>query len=223
MPILSEGIVLPAPSRADRKIQSVSKWHCTTHAVRGAGAGTRMQGEGKLEMDHQSLQYAQPDVADVVEQALFKFGWRNEKRHVFDMVVTKTSGQRVAFTVKPTSGLESKDFLGNMEVVAWWVQKKKFASSVRLLTEADIDPIALHNANLNTALYDSDSDANATVRSVACQLRGAISIKALTDEVGLKERGYRAILRLISKRELQPLHHECTTPQTLIQWKGQQS
>ncbi len=99
MPIFSEGIVLPAPSRADRKIQSVSKWHCTTHAVRGAGAGTRMQGEGKLEMDHQSLQYAQPDVADVVEQALFKFGWRNEKRHVFDMIVIKTSGERVACTV----------------------------------------------------------------------------------------------------------------------------
>ncbi len=94
MPIFSEGIVLPAPSRADRKIQNASKWHCTTHAVRGAGPGTRMQGESKLEMDHQSLQFAQPDVADVVEQALFEFGWRNEKRHFFDMVVTKTSGER---------------------------------------------------------------------------------------------------------------------------------
>lgn len=223
MPIFSEGTVLPAPSRADRKIQSVSKWHCTTNAVRGAGAGTRMQGEGKLEMDHQSLQYAQLDVADVVEQALFKFGWRNEKRHVFDMIVTKTSGERIACTVRPTSGLESKDFLGKMEVVAWWVQEKKFASSVRLLTEADIDPITLHNANLSTALHDSEPDAEAAVREVASHLRGAISIKALTDEVGLKERGYRAILRLISKRELQPVHHERTTPKTLIQWKGQKS
>lgn len=50
-----------------------------------------MQGESKLEADHQALQYAQPDVEDVVEQALFKFGWRDEKRHVFDMLVTKTT------------------------------------------------------------------------------------------------------------------------------------
>jgi hypothetical protein len=220
MPIFSEGIVLPAPSRADRKIQNVSKWHCTAHAVRGDGAGTRMQGESKLEMDHQSLQFAQPDVADVVEQVLFEFGWRNEKRHVFDMVVTKTSGELVAMTVKPTSRLESKDFLGKMEVVAWWVQEKKFASSVRLLTEADIDRVALHNANMNAAVHDSDPDAEDAVRSVACHLRGAISIKTLTDDVGLKERGYRAILRLIKKRELQPLKHERTTPQTLIEWKG---
>ncbi len=96
MPIFSEGTVLPAPSRADRKIQNVSKWHCTAHTVRGDGAGTRMQGESKLEMDHQAIQFAQPDVADVVEQAEFVFGWRNEKRHVFDMMVTKKSGERVS-------------------------------------------------------------------------------------------------------------------------------
>ncbi|WP_197410080.1 hypothetical protein [Phaeobacter sp. CECT 5382] len=223
MPSFSEGIVLPAPSRADRKIQNVSKWHCTVHTVRGRGAGTRMQGESKLEADHQALQYAQPDVADVVEQALFKFGWRDEKRHVFDMLVTKTNGERVACTVKPTSRLHSKDFLSKMEVVAWWVQKKEFASSVRLLTEADIDQVALHNANLNAAVHDSDPEAENAVRAIACHLGGAITIKTLTDEVGLKERGYRAILRLISKRELQSLRHERTTPQTLIQWKGFQS
>jgi len=223
MPVFSDGIVLPAPSRADRKIQSSSKWHCTAHAVRGDGSGFRMQGEGKLEMDHQSIQFARPDVADVVEQVLFSFGWRNEKRHVFDMLVTKTTGERVACTVKPTSQLHSKDFLGTMQVVAWWVREKQFAASVRLLTEADIDRIALHNANLNAAVHDNDPDAEAAVRKVARHLRGAISIKTLTDEVGLKARGYRAILRLISKRELQPVRHEQTTPQTLIEWKGPRS
>tara|TARA_R110002110_G_scaffold172706_2_gene375502 strand:+ start:995 stop:1666 length:672 start_codon:yes stop_codon:yes gene_type:complete len=223
MPNLSEGTVLPAPSRADRKIQNASKWHCTVHAVRGGGAGTRMQGESKLEADHQSLQFAQPDVEDVVEQALFKFGWRNEKRHTFDMLVTKTSGERVACTVKPTSHLNSKDFLGKMEVVAWWVEEKKFASSVRLLTEADIDRVALHNANMNAAVHDRDPDAENAVRAVARHFRGAISIKALTDKIDLQERGYRAILQLISKRELQPLRHERITPQTLIQWNGIQS
>ncbi len=223
MKIFSKGTVLPAASRADRKIQNASKWHCTVHAVRGRGHGTRMQGESKLEADHQSIQFDQFDVGDVVEQVLFKFGWRDEKCHVFDMLVTKTNNKRVAYTVKPTSQLESKDFLGKMQEVAWWVQEKKFASSVRLLTEADIDTIALHNANLSAAVQDGDPEALVAVRMVARRLRGAITIKALTDEVGLKARGYRAILKLISDRELQPVNHERTTPQTLVAWKGLQS
>ncbi|WP_145953388.1 hypothetical protein [Oceaniglobus indicus] len=223
MPIFSEGTVLPEHSRADRKIQNVSKWHCTAHAVRGAGPGRRMQGESKLEMDHQAIQFLQPDVVDVVEQVEFKFGWRNETRHVFDMLVTTTAGEQIAYTVKPTSRLNSKDFLGKMQVVAWWVQKKEFASSVRLLTEADIDPIVLHNANLNAAVHDSDPEAEIAVREVARNLRGSVTIRTLTQEVGLKERGYRAILRLISNRELRSVHHERTTPHTLIEWKGIQS
>tara|TARA_R110002020_G_scaffold423737_1_gene632821 strand:- start:1787 stop:2032 length:246 start_codon:yes stop_codon:yes gene_type:complete len=81
----------------------------------------------------------------------------------------------------------------------------------------------LHNANLNAAVRDSDPEAHAAVRMVARRLRGAITIKALTDEVGLKARGYRAILKLISDRELQPVNHERTTPQTLVAWKGLQS
>lgn len=81
MPSFSEGIVLPAPSRADRKIQTVSKWHCTVHTVRGSGAGTRMQGESKLEADHQAFRFARPDVEDVVEQALFNFGYPAALRH----------------------------------------------------------------------------------------------------------------------------------------------
>lgn len=218
-----KGIVLPAPWRGDRKIQSVSKWHCTGHAVRGEGAGACMQGESKLEMDHQAIQFATPDVADVIEQVRFYYGWDNEKEHTFDMLLTKTSGVRVACTVKPTARLASGKFVEDMQVVAWWVQEKKFASAVRLLTEADIDPITLHNANLNAAVRDKDPDAEAAVRAVACKLHGAISIKTLTDEVGLKDCGYRAILRLLSKRELQAVHHEQTTPQTLITWKGPQS
>lgn len=102
MPSFSEGYVLPAPSQADRKIANASKWHCTAFAVYGEGAGVRKQAESKLELDHLAIQAAEPDVAEVREQELFTFGWRDEQRHFFDMVVVKTSGERVACTVKPT-------------------------------------------------------------------------------------------------------------------------
>lgn len=179
-----------------------------------------MQGESKLEADHQILAFDMSPVADVREQALFRFGWRDEKRHWFDMLVTMQTGERVAVTVKPTDRLASGRFIEEMQTIAWWVQKKKFASSVRLLTEQDIDPIALYNANLKAAARDVDPEARAAAREVAKDLRGAVSIKTLTDQIGLKERGYRALLQLVAKDELRPICFERVTPATLVEWNG---
>lgn len=146
MPISSEGRVLPAASRADRNIAAASSRHCTAYSIRGAGAGTVVQSESKLEFDNQTIQFSRPDVLDVREQVLFNYGPRDERRHTFDLLVTKTSGQRVAYTVKPIARLASGNFYEKMRDVAWWIQEKKFASYVRLLTDEDINPIALHNA-----------------------------------------------------------------------------
>lgn len=220
MPIFSEGRVLPAPSRADRNIQNASTGHCTAFAVLGKGAGTRMQAESKLELDHLRIQCARPDVADVQEQVLFLYGRRDDQRHVFDMVVTKTGGARIAYTVKPEIRLGSGDFVEKMQTVAWWVRDKGFARSIRLLTEADIDHVALYNANFNFAAYDQDHEADEAARTTARDLRGAVTIKRLTERIGLKERGYRALLRLISAGELKPAFSQHITPETLIEWKG---
>lgn len=220
MPIFSEGRVLPAPSRADRNVQNASKGHCIAFAVLGAGSGTRMQAESKLELDHLKTQFNQCDVADVKEQVRFEFGHRNEFEHYFDMVVTKTSGDRIACTVKPEVRLESGRFIDEMQTVAWWVKKRKFAQSVRLLTEADLDPVARHNANINAALYDEDAQADQTARLVARELRGVVSLKDLTDRTGLQARGYRALLRLIRHGDLGPSSPQRITPSTLLEWKG---
>ena len=211
---------MPAPSRADRDIANASTEHCTAFSVLGAGPGTRMQAESKLELDHQKIQFARPDVDDVHEQVLFRFGRQNQHRHVFDMVVTKTDGARIAYTVKPEIRLRSGRFIDEMRTVAWWVHEKKFANSTRLLTEADIDRVALHNANVNAAARDRDAAADAAARSVAQELRGAVTLKELTGRTGLAERGYRALLRLLSNGELQPAARERITPETLIEWKG---
>src|SRR6056297_1498508 len=122
--------------------------------------------------------------------------------------------------LKPEARLKSGRHVEEMRTIAWWVRKKGFAKSVRLLTEADIDRVALHNANINTAMRDTDPEAAQAARAVASGLRGAVPLNQLTQQVGLAERGYRALLQLVSAGELAPLHSEQITPETLVEWKG---
>lgn len=220
MPIYSEGRLLPAQSCGDRSIADASTAHCTGFTVLGENSGTRFQAESHLELCHLQIEASRPDVAAVQEQVLFTFGRQDEKRHFFDMVVTKASGERIAYTVKPEARLKSGRHVEEMRTIAWWVQKQGFAKSVRLLTEADIDRVTLHNANINTALRDTDPEAEEAVRVVASGLRGAVSLNHLTQQVGLAARGYRALLRLVSAGELAPLQSEKITTETLVEWKG---
>jgi hypothetical protein len=221
MPIYSEGRVLPAQSRGDRDIANASTAHCTAFTVLGENSGTRFQAESHLELGHLQIEATRPDVAAVQEQVLFTFGWKNEKWHFFDMVVTKASGERIAYTVKPEVRLKSGRHVEEMRTIAWWVQEKGFAKSVRLLTEADIERVALHNANINSALRDTDPEAEQAARTVARGLRGAVPLNQLTQQVGLAARGYRALLRLVSVGELAPLYPEKITPESLVEWKGE--
>jgi hypothetical protein len=220
MPIYSEGRVLPAQSRGDRDIATASTAHCTAYTVLGEHSGTRRQAESYTEVCHQKIEAARTDTAGIQEQVLFTFGRQDEKRHFFDMVVTKASGERIAYTVKPVARLKSGRHVEEMRTIAWWVQKKGFAKSVRLLTEADIDRVALHNANINTALRDTDPEAEQAARAVASGLHGAVPLNQLTKQVGLAERGYRALLQLVSAGDLAPLHSEKITHETLVEWKG---
>lgn len=219
MPIFSEGRVLPAPSRADRRIANASKGHCTGFSVLGEGSGVRVAAESWTEQRHLHLQDARHDVVDVREQVKFFYGRSGKLKHVFDMVATKSDGQRIAYTVKPEVDLESGRFIDHMQVVSWWVREKAFAKSVRLLTEADIDPTSLHNANIGLALRDVDVDAIAAARLAVGGLRGAVSVKNLTEVIGLEATGYRAVLKLIATGELVPLRHDRITPQTMVQPK----
>jgi hypothetical protein len=74
MSIVATGRVLPAPSRAERKVTSASKGHCIGFAVLGRGAGVRMQAESHLELNHLYLLNADPAIADLREQVRFCYG-----------------------------------------------------------------------------------------------------------------------------------------------------
>ena len=48
--------------------------------------------------------------------------------------------------------------------MAWWVHETRFASDVRLLTEADVVPVALHNAKIFAAVRAADPEAEVVAR-----------------------------------------------------------
>lgn len=214
------GRQLPAPSRADRRIARRSKGHCTAHTVLGDGPGRRMQAESHLELCHLLMLNADPAIVDLREQVRFRFGTRDARHHVFDVVATRRCGMRLACTVKPEGRLRSGRFLEEMGEVAWWVRRKRFAEDVRLLTDADIDPVALHNAKVIAAVRAPDPEADAAAERAAEALAGAASLRDLTERIGLEARGYRAALRLLRSGRLAPVRVERITPGTLVQRSG---
>jgi hypothetical protein len=211
---------MPTASRADRNVKKASSEHCTGHLVLGDGDGVVTQFESANESYHLLQLNARGEVADLREQVEFRYGPCNEHRHFFDMVATFTSGGRIAFTVKTAQGLASGRFVEEMQIVSWWVRERRFADEVRLLTEADIDPIALHNAKMMAAVRGADPDADRAAQEVASTLTGARCLKDLTTATGLAERGYRALLRLVRTGLLAPERHERITPSTLVYRKG---
>ena len=104
-----------------------------------------------------------------------------------------------------------------MQTVVWWVHKKRFADDVRLLTDADIDEVELHNAKIIAAVRDPDPEADAIARNGVAAITGAMTLRDLTIATGLEARGYRALLRLIREGHLEPARRERMTPETLVQ------
>ncbi|WP_157764680.1 hypothetical protein [Rhodobacter sp. CZR27] len=205
---------LPAPSRADHDVPRASKSHCIVHTVLGDGDGVRAQAESLLEHKWQLVLSARPETVDLREQVRFRYGRDDE--HIFDIVVTERSGRRIAYTVKPEVRLVSGRFLAQMQEVAWWVRRKRFADDVRLLSDADLDPVELYNAHLIAAVHEPDPEADARALEVAATLTGARCIRDLTLATGLEARGYRAILRLLRGHQLCTARPERITPDTLV-------
>lgn len=210
-------VALPRPSQADRKVAKSSPNHCTAYAVLGSNEGVVMQGESHLELCHLYLLNDMSNVLHLKEQALFLYGWDVSRpaRHYFDIL---DNGYRIAFAVKPEVRLTSGRVHREMSEIAWWVEEFNFADEVRLLTGIDIDEIDLRNAQYLAAVREPDPEADAAAFKALCALpEGAgQSIRDLTVAIGMKDRGYRAAIRLIRNGFARPLRREKLGHQSLI-------
>jgi hypothetical protein len=189
-----------------------------------------MQGESALEDNHFHVLNARHDVAEMREQVFFYYGPDRDQHHIFDVLVTLKNGTRLACTVKPAAKttrrlkhqIPGEDFLSHMQMVAGWVEKLGFADETRLLTDEDLDPVELHNARIVAAFRDQDADPGAEfiATSVIAAMQGGVTLRDLTIQIDLQERGYHALLRLVRLGELLPANGMKITPQTILYRKG---
>ena len=216
----SDGIYLPEPSQAERDITGASSHHCVAHTVLGDGVGVHTQAESLLELHNLFLLNVMMNVASLQEQVRFFYGWdpKDQKQHIFDVVATLDCGSRVAFAVKPEVRLASGRFETEMQEVAWWVYDRGFADDVRIMSEADINPVDLRNAKILAAVREADPEADAVALEVVRGLPvdGGQSLRDLTLSTGMAARGYRSLIRLIRSGVLRLQQHEVIGPKVVV-------
>ena len=224
-PEVSGGIATPERSKAERDVPRASSGHCTAYTVLGSDSGTETQCESLLEINHLFVLNTVPNVAELREQVRFYYGWDPKKlrQHIFDVVAVLTTGERIAFAIKPefrlnSSNQEKQDFEDEMGVVAWWAYEKDFVDDVRILTEVDLNPVELHNAKILAAVRVADPEADVTACEILSRLppEGGQTLRELTLQTGMGARGYRALLRLLRGGQASMVKHEKISPKTLI-------
>ena len=136
--------------------------------------------------------------------------------HFFDFRASLRGGARIAIAVKPRRRLESGRFFDTIQAIASQVMPD-FADHVRVFTEASIDPVEFHNAELLHGLRRPDPEADAAARAAVAALTGTAVLEDLAAQVGLGARGLRALIRLIGMRCLCLVRWERITPGSLVQ------
>ncbi|SFY40712.1 hypothetical protein SAMN04244548_04224 [Paracoccus pantotrophus] len=219
------GFTTPLPSSAQRSVALSSKAHFCGHLVIGDGSGRGttsgaparvVQVESHLELCWCLCLALRSDIADLREQV--GFDWFDEhgeyRTHYFDLFITRTDGTRIACAIRPVARTGGS-FGREMPRIAAQARHSRFADDVRLLTEADLDPVELHNAWLLHDVRVADPVADEAAARVLADMSGTASFANLTARAGCGAAGFRALLRLVRSGQLRPLHNERITSATV--------
>jgi hypothetical protein len=114
------------------------------------------------------IAYSDPEVTDYSVQAAFFYRPERRERRSFAVHKTMKDGRVIAEIVKRRGKLRSGDLLRKMAEVAWCGRELWFAEEIRLITEADIDPIDLYNRRAIAAARLVDATALGHVNPTCC-------------------------------------------------------
>lgn len=205
-------IRLPAPPNGDRAVARGARGHFSGALVIGEDEGRVVEFESRTERNVALVMIARPDVVALESQVAFHWAAEDGRRatHYFDYRLTHRDGSRTALMVKHRRKLEQPAFLREAGRIAAQVTPD-FADRVRLISDAHIDPVELHNAELLHGVREADPEADAAALRVVTGLprQGAARMKDLVGATGFEARGYRALVRLIRSHdlELEQLEH----------------
>lgn len=217
--LFANAVKLPSASSGARTILKSSAVRSSGQFVFGTNPGRLIQLDSYLEYNTALILSVQPDLADLRDQVCFSWFDKASKshNHFFDFVTTSTTGEKTAVMVKEASRLNSERLQREIEMISAQAVPN-FVDRVVVVTQRDIDPIVLHNAKLlhEVRHADADADADQAAKAMTSSLIGAASMADLTAAINMGSRGFRAIVRLIRSRCLQPLHHEILSYETMV-------
>ncbi|MFB2533464.1 restriction endonuclease [Paracoccus sp. p3-h83] len=141
----------PEPSRATRTISRRSRASLRGSLVArlpGFEQPRIIQFESALEYAFLCLTLVRDDVQHIWEQPTAVQYTRPNGRpaeHVFDFLVTKTDGERIAVAIKPMQRVVERTFVAELEGVAA-ATPKQFADRIMLITDRHLDRAAAAEA-----------------------------------------------------------------------------
>lgn len=211
------GISLPSASLAERKVAVKSKGHFCGHLVVGDDQEQVIAVESHLEMNCALILSARPEVIELREQVAFP--WIAEtglnRTHYFDFFVTLRDGMRIAVFVKPFRLSQKDKFVSETREIVPQVTSS-FADKVILMTDRDINPVELYNAELLHSVRLPDPDVDCTARAVVEDMQGSATVADLVKEIGIPGQGFRAVVRLVRNNSLELIQHERIAPSAML-------
>lgn len=191
--------------------------HFTGAFVIGDDEGEAMQFQSHTEMQTALVMLARPDVVGLENQV--PFGWVDSdgtrRTHLFDFRVSLYDGRRVALMVKHALKAAEPKFRAEMRRIAEQA-RPHVADLVSLITENDLDPIEVYNAELVHSVRIPDPEPDAAVRRVVAGLTGAARISDIVAACGCGGSGFRSVVRLIRTRELELATYERIDTASLV-------
>lgn len=162
---------------------------------------------------------ASANVADLAEQPparSFIDASGKSFAHTFDFLVTFNDGRRFYLYVKPWAIVQKRSLQSILKLMTEQLDQRD-ADGILLVTDRDINPVALHNAELLQAGLNSNKpDVEAQLDQICSTLKSAIAIKDLAEMCGGARIAFRTVVRFIALRKLFPLEKGRIEPTSLV-------
>lgn len=198
------GLIMPERVRAARKFAKGAREHFTGQFTFGPDEGETRDIESHTELCVALVTIARPDVVGLENQVPFEWDKPDGKKgtHYFDFRVLMADGRRRAIMVKSEYRRQQPEVQRELAGIAAQVTPE-FADDVEVMTERDIDPVELFNAEMMHEMRRPDPVADAAARRVMCEIVASVRIQEMVDAIDLGARGFRAVVRLLRSHELE--------------------
>mgnify|MGYP003648116056 CR=1 FL=1 len=194
--LLDGGLVMPERIQTTRKIAKGRRKHFTGQFTFGPDEDRTMDIESHTELCTALVTIARPDVVGLENQVPFKWVKPNGETatHYFDFRVLMADGSRRAIMVKSEYRRRQPKVQQELAQIAAQVTPD-FANEVIIMTERDLDPVELFNAEMLHEMRRPDPEADAAARRIVNEMVASVQIQDLVDAINLGARGFRAIVR----------------------------